>query len=208
MDEKRIKKLRAFYKTDRALERVLRWFSYLAAVCVVLMAAIATLNVIAQKIFHSNIGSANDYVTYLFVMVIYTALPHVQMETDLTCVDILSAKFGRVAQLIVSVLGDLVGVVTLGYIGYAMYINVFLKYLSSKKVATVGATGTFVLWPFALLITVSMFLTVLTFLWNNVRRCMYGGSKFISPELCRQLGVKPPKRFGPPSMDEQKGGNA
>lgn len=207
MDEKRLKRLGSFYRLDRAVEKVLRWLSYVAAVSVVLMAVIATLNVIVQKIFHGNINSANDYVTYLFVIIIYTALPHVQMETDLTSVDILSAKFGKRVKLILAVIGDLIGLVTLGYISYAMYINVFLKYLSSQKVAAVGATGTFVLWPFALLASVSMLLTAITFIWNNVRRIMYGGSKYIPMELCKSLGVKLPKRFGPPSAEEQKGGN-
>jgi len=208
MSEQKLNQLRRFYKMDRAMEGVLRILSYIAAVSVVLMAVIATLNVIAQKIFHGNIGSANDYVTYLFVLIIYTALPHVQMETDLTNVDILSGRFGKLPKLILSVLGDAIGLVTLTFVSYAMYTNVFVKYLSTQKVATVGATGTFVLWPFALIISVSMLLTALSFIWNNVRRIVYGGTKFIPNELCRQLGVKPPKRFGPPSADETKGGEA
>ncbi len=203
MEQKKAERLRKFYKIDRGIERILRWLSYVAAVSVVLMAIIATVNVVAQKILHGNIGSANDYVTYLFVAVIYTALPHVQLETDLTSVDILSGKFRRVPKLIISVLGDAIGLVTLGYTSYAMYSNVFLKYLSTKKVASVGATGTFVLWPFAFLISLSMLLTALTFIWNNVRRVAYGGTKFIPETLCLQLGVTPPRRYGPPSVDEK-----
>ncbi|MCD7845987.1 MAG: TRAP transporter small permease [Oscillospiraceae bacterium] len=206
MSEERLSRLRKFYKLDRFIERILRWFSYLAAVCVILMALIATVNVIAQKLFHSNISSANDYVTYLFVLIIYVALPHVQMETDLTSVDILSSRFPKPMQLVISVLGDIIGLAVFGFVSYAIYTNVFVKYLASGKVATVGATGTFVLWPFALLVSVSALLTALSFIWNNVRRVMYRGTKFIPRSLCRELGVEPPKRFGPGEPQEE-GGN-
>lgn len=210
MKQKRLSRLRGFYRLDRIIEIMLRWLSYLSAISVILMAVIATLNVIAQKIFHGNISSANDYVTYLFVITIYAALPHVQMETFLTNVDILNAKFPKPVQLVVAVVGDAIGLMVFGYISYAMYTNVFIKYLASGKVATVGAAGTFPLWPFALLVALCTGLTALSFIWNNVRRIVYHGTKYIPLSLCHELGVEPPKRFGPSDSNEQdqpKGGS-
>lgn len=206
MSESRLAAIKRFYKADRRIELVLRVFSYLAGITTVLMAILATSNIIVQKGLHGNISSANDYVTYLFVATIYTALPHVQLETDLTSVDLVSKNFSRSMRLVMSVLNDLLGLAAMGFVAYAMYTNVYVKYLSTHKVATVGATGTFQLWPFALLIVVSMVLTALTFIWNNVRRCVYGGTKFIPVSLCRQIGVEPPRRFGPPAPAEEEGG--
>ena len=205
MDEQYLKNVKRFYRVDRAIEMVLRVFSFVAAVCVVAMALIATANVIAQKIFHSNVPSANDYVTYLFVTIIYVALPHVQMETNLTNVDILSSKFNKGVSLAVCILSDIVGVVVFAFISKILFENVFLKYLSTNKVATIGATGTFVLWPFALLMVVSCAFMAFTFVWNNVRRIVYRGTKLIPDELCERIGVKPPMRFGPQQSDSKGG---
>jgi TRAP-type C4-dicarboxylate transport system permease small subunit len=169
---------------------------------VVLTALIATANVIVQKLFHGNISSANDYVTYMFVVIVYAAIPHVQMETDLTNVDILSVHFPKKVNLVISIIGDVIGMGIFGFIGYAVYRNVFVKYFTLKTVATIGASGTFVLWPFALLAAVSMMLMVFTFVWNNVRRVVYHGEKYIPVELCQAIGMKPPHRFGPQQAEE------
>ncbi len=209
-EERYLARVKRFYRVDRVLERILKYLSFLSAICVVLTALIATANVIVQKIFHGNISSTNDYVTYMFVVIIYAAIPHVQMETNLTNVDILSVHFSKKVNLVISVIGDAVGAITFGFIGYAVFKNVFTQYFTLKTVAAIGAAGTFVLWPFALLVAVSMLLTVFTFVWNNARRIIYRGEKFIPLSLCRAIGVEPPKRFGPqPSEEaEEKEGGA
>lgn len=201
MREEYLNRIRAFYKVDRAVEKFLKYFSYLSAICIIVTAIIATINVVVQKVFHGNIPSVNDYVTYMFVIIVYCAVPHVQMETDLTCVDILSVHFPQKMNLVIAVLGDVIGMILYSFIGYALLTNSFQKYFALKTVAAIGSKGTFVLWPFALLMALSMFLLTITLIWNNIRRILYKGTKYMPVELAEAVGVTPPRRYGPGSKD-------
>ncbi len=197
MTDAYLDRIRKFYRVDRILEKALKWFSYVSGACIVITALIATINVIAQKIFHHNLASVNDYVTYMFVVIVYCAVPHVQLETDLTCVDILSNHFSRKMNLVIAVIGDLIGLGLYSFIGYALITNTFIKYFLLNTVAAIGSKGTFVLWPFPLLMAASMFLLCITLIWNNIRRILYKGTKFMPRELAEAVGVTPPRRYGP-----------
>ena len=197
MDNGYLNRIRSFYKVDRAIEKLLKWFSYVSGICIVITAVIATVNVVVQKVFHSNIPSVNDYITYMFVAIVYCAIPHVQMETNLTCVDILSTHFPKKMNLVIAILGDIIGLALYSFIGYALLTNSFKRYYTLKTVAAVGSKGTFVLWPFALLMGVSMFLLAATLIWNNIRRVLYKGTKYMPNDLAQAAGFEPPRRYGP-----------
>lgn len=206
MTQQKSARIKALWNVDRRIMKVTRGISYVAAFCMLLIAIIATANVIAAKIFSANYPSANDYVTYLFVIVIYCSLPNMHLERVLINVDILSNHFKKTLNVIIGVISDLLGIAVFALMSAGSF-DVFVSYFEYKELSSIGARGAFQIWPFPLLMCVFCGIMALTFVWNLIRRSVYGGERRAPYALLKEAGVPedqlPPAPKAQPKVEAQ-----
>lgn len=166
-----------FYKIDRTVETITKYFSYVSGIVAFLIAVIVTINIITTKLFNWSIPSCNDWVAYLFCIMFYFAIPFVRLSTGLVSVDILTNKFPKTVNNMITVFSDVLGFVLHGMIGY--YSISLLQKNIKYHVTSSTAKGNFELWPFNLIIVVFSILFSLTMLWHIVRTFVDSGKRNI-----------------------------
>ncbi len=169
----------AFEKADRTIMRVVSFLALFSGLFMAVIAVAATANVLSSKIFMWSIPSINDYITYLFLGVVYCSIAYCQLGPGLICVDIISRHYPPLVSNLLSVLSSLLGMGIFGLI-FHYSVPLFRENLAMKVMSSTGKGG-FPLWPFNLTVVVFSALMVLAMAWTIVRVFARGVTKSQRP---------------------------
>ena len=163
--------LATFFKIDVAIETVLKYISYIAGAITFLIALFVTINIVTTKVFTWSIPGVTEWVTYLFIGMIYFSIGYVRLSMGLVSVDVISNHLPSAVNDAVTVLSDIAGAVCYGMVArYAwplMLSNLQLHVYSST------GTGKFLIWPFNAIIMVFAGIFAFTMLWHILRLFVY-----------------------------------
>lgn len=173
---------------DNGIFNVMKWISYISAVCLLIITLLSTADVAATKIFKHGITNATDIVTYLNIPVVFLSAAYVQLERGHTHIDLIYTHFPKWGQKIIHTVGNLLGLGVSAFIAYRAVLSTVQKYQIVEKTSS-NATA-FVVWPFAALIAVGFLLLAAAFLWSLVR-------EFVLP---------PRMEFDPAAAPEEENG--
>lgn len=161
----------AFFKVDVAIETVLKYISYLAGGITFLIALFVTINIVTTKVFTWSIPGVTEWVTYLFIGMIYFSIGYVRLSMGLVSVDVISNHLPNVVNDVITVLSDIAGAVCYGMI--ARYAWPLLMSNLQLHVYSSTGKGKFLLWPFNLIVMVFAGVFAFTMLWHIVRMLVY-----------------------------------
>lgn len=180
----------ALVRFDNGIFKVMKWISYVSAICLLVITLLSTADVIANKIFNHGITNATEIVTYLNIPVVFLSTAFVQLERGHTHIDLIYVHFPMWAQKLIHTIGNILGVAISAFIGYRAII------LTTQKIATKAmsssATTAFIIWPFVALIAAGFAFMAVAFLWSLVR-------EFVLP---------PRMSFDPAAADDEPGKEA
>ena len=166
--------METFKKIDNIVISIEKWLSYSAPIILIIMALIATVNVLTSKIFVVSVPGNIMWITYLLIPVTYFACPFEQSHRGFMTVDAFSSKYPKIGQQILQYFSDLFGAAIYALCGYAA-IPLLRDDFMYKTLSETGSQG-FVLWPFDLILIVMCFVLAFSFLWNIARRIAWKGN--------------------------------
>ena len=152
---------------DNGIFNIMKWISYVSAVCLFVITILSTADVIGNKIFDHGITNATEFVTYLNIPVVFLSTAFVQLERGHTHIDLIYTHFPAWAQKLIHTVGNLFGVALSGFIGYRAVVSTIQKYTTVAKSSS--AINAFVIWPFVALLALGFFMMAIAFLWSLVR---------------------------------------
>ena len=154
-------------KADTLIVKIIRYISYVAAVCLVGIMFVAFFNVLGEKIFHKGIPASTEIIRYLHVPAVFLCAGFVTLDRGQTNIDLLSQKFPQKMQDIVSVFSFLLGAAISAFVGCRGIVQMTKHIANHVKSSTTGFG--FALWPFSLIFAFGFFLLAFSFLWSIVR---------------------------------------
>lgn len=154
-------------KADSIIVKVIRYISYVSAVCLVGIMFVAFFNVLGEKILHKGIPSSTEIVKYLHVPVVFLSAAYVTLDRGQTSIDLLSQKFPVKLQKIINIFSFILGAAISAFVG-SRGIAQMLKHISTHAKSAVTGFG-FALWPFSFLFSLGFFMLAFSFLWSIVR---------------------------------------
>ena len=157
----------ALVRFDNGIFNVMKWISYISAVCLLVITLLSSADVVASKIFGHGITNAVDIVTYLNIPVVFLTAAYVQLERGHTHIDLIYTHFPMWGQKLIHTVGNILGVGVSAFIGYRAVLSTVQKLQIVEK-SSAAATA-FVTWPFAAIIALGFLLMAVAFLWSLVR---------------------------------------
>lgn len=157
----------ALVRFDNGIFNVMKWISYISAVCLLVITLLSTADVVASKIFNHGITNVTEIVTYLNIPVVFLSAAYVQLERGHTHIDLIYTHFPAWGQKVVHTVGNLLGVGVSAFIGYRAVLSTIQKFSVVEKSSS--AASAFVVWPFAVIIAIGFLLMAVAFLWSLVR---------------------------------------
>lgn len=157
----------ALVRFDNGIFNVMKWISYISAVCLLVISLLSSADVVASKLFSHGITNATDIVTYLNIPVVFLTAAYVQLERGHTHIDLIYTHFPLWGQKIVHTVGNLLGTGISGFISYRALMSTIQKFQIVEKSSS--AASAFITWPFAAVIFLGFLLMALAFLWSLVR---------------------------------------
>ena len=154
-------------KADSIILRIIRCISYVAAVCLVGIMFVAFFNVLGEKILHKGIPASTEIIRYLHVPAVFLCAGFVTLDRGQTNIDLLSQKFPKKVQSVISVFSFLLGAAISTFVGCRGLTQMSKHIANHVKSSTTGFG--FPLWPFSLIFSVGFFLLAFSFLWSIIR---------------------------------------
>lgn len=168
-------------KIDRIVFKIMYGFSLAAAVALILIAVLATVDSLGTAIFSQSVPNGTDWVTYLNIPVVFLSMGFIQVERGNTVVDLLSNKFPKAVQKVIKIFGYALGAFLCGYLCKCEFSLMMDKLTSGTKSSSAG--NAFLVWPFAAIIAIGYLTVAVAFLWSVFREF------WIAPE--RRMGAMP-----------------
>lgn len=161
-----------FAKIDRTFVRVLKYFAYVSAVCLLGIMLVAFFNVLGEKLRKlglpvTGIPASTEIIQYLHIPVVFLAAAFVTLDGGHTRIDLLCVKLPKIVQKIFVIIGHLCCIAISSLISYRGFIQMG-KFISRHRMSSVSGVG-FPLWPFALIMSVGFILLALSSVWAIVR---------------------------------------
>ncbi len=154
-------------KVDAMIVKIVRWISYLSAICVALIMVIAFFDALGSKILKVGIPGAYEIIQYTHVPLVFLATGFVTLDRGQTTIDLLCSKFPSVVQKICTIFSFLLGAFISSFVAIrALY--QMQSDLSVHKLSSVTGFG-FPLAPFDFILAFGFFLIAVCFLWSIVR---------------------------------------
>lgn len=154
-------------KADSLIVRIIRGISYAAAVCLVGIMLVAFFNVLGEKLFHKGIPASTEIIRYLHVPAVFLCAGFVTLDRGQTNIDLLSQRFPKKVQDIVSIFSFVLGAAISAFVGCRGLVQMSKHIANHVKSSTTGFG--FPLWPFSLIFAFGFFLLAFSFLWSIVR---------------------------------------
>ena len=156
-----------FRKADAVVMKVFRYISYPPAILMMFIAVLATINVITSKVFHVIVPSANDWITYLLIPIVFLSIAHVQLDRGLVVVDVLNKHYPKWLLNAIDVISNLCLIALNGFISWRAFILMADKF-AHKEISSIDA-GHFYMWPFSFLLGFGMLCFAFTSFWCILR---------------------------------------
>lgn len=167
-------------KIDHVVYKFMWAVSIISGVCLLITAILCTVDVLLSKFLSMSIPNGTEWVTYLNIPVVFCAIAYIQIDRGHTAVDLISAKFPKVMQKIIKVIGDILGACVCGFAGYCAWTLTADKFYTAAKSSS--AANAFVIWPFAAFIVLGFVLVAVAFAWCIVRDIVGMEREGTSPE--------------------------
>ena len=167
MEKKEKKPSPALVRFDDTIFNIMKWISYISAVCLLVITLLSTADVVAVKVFQHGITNATDIVTYLNIPVVFLSAAYVQLERGHTHIDLIYTHFPMWGQKIIHTVGNILGLGVSAFIGYRAILSAIDKFQVMERSSS--ASSAFVTWPFAAIIAIGFLLMAVAFLWSLVR---------------------------------------
>ncbi len=165
----------AFDRIDRVITACVKYVSYLGAAALLIIAIIATVDVIATKVFSHPIRNVTELVTYMNVPVVFFCIGFVQLDRGHTHIDLIYRRFPTPVHKVIHIVGYVIGVVVCGFAGWRG-IALTLQKLDTMSYAS--GPSSFLVWPFVLCIGIGYLVLAVSFLWC-IPRELKGRSPYI-----------------------------
>lgn len=183
-----------FEKADRVVYKAFRYISYAATAFLFATMMIAVINVILEKLHKlgvpvSGINDTVNWIKYMNICVVYLCTGYITLERGQSGVDLLTRKYPKAMQKVISGLAYLSGALVITYISYLGYVKVFCNQLAKNARINETLAASFPQWPFGLLYFVGMGLLAFSCLWAFLRVC---------------FGMKPAQEAPDPEEDNKK----
>lgn len=157
----------ALVRFDDVIFNIMKWISYISAVCLLVITLLSTADVVASKFFNHGITNATDIVTYLNIPVVFLSAAYVQLERGHTHIDLIYTHFPMWGQKLIHTVGNILGVGVSAFIGYRAILSTVQKFQIVEKSSS--SASAFIVWPFAAIIAIGFLLMAVAFLWSLVR---------------------------------------
>ena len=164
-----------FLKADKIVFTVAKWYSVIAAICIIVAMVLCVLDVVTSKLFNYTISIGVELVTWLLIPIVYTTLAYIQLDGGHINVDLVQKHLPKGVNDIINGFNCLLGCAMCVYTGHRSWI-LAMSYLAKHEKSSLASYG-FVLWPFAMLIAIGFFTLAFTYLWTILRMI------FKSPEV-------------------------
>lgn len=164
-------------KADRIVYRISFYLSWISAACIILMALLAVADVIMAKFFGGGIQIQKELIEQCMIPVFILFAANIQLTGGLMSVDIISKHYSPAVRKAVDTVTCVLGTAIMSYAGYRTFI-LFQDYLRKQTRATTMMSS-IKIWPFALCLSVGLFLLAFTYLWTILRI-------YFMPETARQ----------------------
>lgn len=160
-------------KIDNWIVRILKWISYVSAVCLIAIMLVAFINAVGEKLRQaglptSGIPASTEIIQYLHIPVAFLAAAYVTMDRGHTKVDLVSARLPKALQNVFAIIGNLLGAGICGLVSWRAFVQMG-KFIARHKMSSVSGVG-FPLWPFALITGLAFAMLAVSFLWDIVRK--------------------------------------
>lgn len=165
----------SFRKIDSAITKLFGKIAVLSGIFMIIIAFLATANVITSKMLKWSIPSVNDWVTYLFLGAVYCSIAYVRLGSGLISVDILSSHYPAVVKNLLSIAADVLG---FGIFFMIFYNSIpLLKKNYAFHVMSSTGSGAFPLWPFNLIVVIFTLIMAFCCIWCIIRVFVNGITK-------------------------------
>lgn len=167
-----------FDKIDSGVYKTIRVVSYAAGIFLFAIMALATINVILEKLHKmgvpvNGIGDTKQWVQYMNVCVVYFATAFVTLERGHSSMDLLTRVYPSIVQKVLSAVAYLAGTAIFGYIGYLGVVKVVSGQIANNARINETLATSFPQWPFGVAYSFGFFLLGFSCLWAFVR-ILYG----------------------------------
>ena len=162
-----------FDRVDSWIVKILKWVSYISAICLVAIMLVAFFNVLGEKLRQAGlpitgIPASTEIIKYLHIPVVFLAAAFVTLDRGHTRIDLLSSHFPKWLQQVCTTIGNLIGAVICGIITWRAFVQMS-KHIARHTMSSVSGVG-FPLWPFSLMTAVGFALLAVSFLWSIARQ--------------------------------------
>lgn len=164
-----------FLKADKIVTKIAKWYSMIAAVCIVIAMVLCVLDVITSKLFNYTLSAGVELVTWLLIPIVYTTLAYIQLDSGHINVDLVQKHLPKSVNNVINAVNCLLGCAVCVYTGHRSW-GLAMSYLAKHQKSSLASYG-FVLWPFAMLIAIGFFTLAFTYIWTILRML------FKSPEV-------------------------
>lgn len=160
-------------RVDEVVVKTIKGISYVSGVCLLGIMAVATLNVLGEKLRMaglpvSGVPASTEIIQYLHIPVVFLASAYVTLDRGHTNIDLISSKFPKGVQQAFTVMGSLLGGVICAFLSQRGFVQM-MKFYVRNKCSSTGGAG-FPLWPFALILAFGFAMLSFTFFWSIVRQ--------------------------------------
>mgnify|MGYP002627297814 CR=1 FL=1 len=184
-----------FRKIDGVVMKVFKYISYPPAVLMILIAVMATINVISSKLFHVIVPSVNDWITYLLIPIVFLSISHVQLDRGLVVVDVLNKHYPKWLIDTIDVISNLCLIALNGFISWRAFVLMGEKF-AHKEISSIDA-GHFYMWPFSFLLGFGMLCFAFTSFWCVLRTIFdVHPAPPVSPETAAVDALKEERKGG------------
>ena len=154
--------LTLYEKADRVICRGVKYVSYAGAAALFVISVIATVNVIATKVFGKPIQNITQFVTYLNVPVVFFCIGFVQLDRGHTHIDLIYRRFPRPFHKFIHILGYVIGVAVCGFAGWR---GIVLMLQKLRTMTYASGPSSFLIWPFVACIGIGYLVLAISFFW-------------------------------------------
>ena len=154
-------------KVDSVIVKILKYISYVSAVCLVGIMVVAFFNVLGEKILHKGISGSTEIIEYLHVPVVFLSAAFVTLDRGHTAIDLLSQHFPKPLQKACSIFSCALGAAICAFVTWRGFVQMG-KHITNHTMSAVTGFG-FPLWPFSLMFSIGFGMLALSFVWSIVR---------------------------------------
>lgn len=169
--------LDGFARADRVVKQILRFFCWLSAAALVIIMAVAFINVCGEKLVRagvtwaSGIPNSTAIIQYFHIPLVFLAAGYVTLDQGHTRIDLLIQKWPRVEKIFMTI-GHVLGAALSYFISYrALSVTLVQNLATHARINT--TSDSWLVWPFTVCHILGFFLLGCSFIWALVRQIRF-----------------------------------